>query len=47
MFTDLGRHILEDFQKIEGKIQGFVELNMGQKTEMTCFKNRVPTFTGN
>jgi hypothetical protein len=44
-FTDLGRHPLEVFQKIEGKIQGFVDLKLGQKMEMTVFKNKVPIFT--
>jgi hypothetical protein len=44
---ELGRHLLKDFQKIQGKIQGFVELKMGQKMKMTGFKNRVLTFTCN
>jgi len=43
--AELGRDFLEDFHKIEGKIQGFVELKMGQKMKMTGFKNRGPTFT--
>jgi len=45
IFADLGRQLLKAFQKIEGKIHGFVELKMGQKTEMTSFKNKLPTFT--
>jgi hypothetical protein len=40
-------HLLQDFYKIEGGIQRFVELKMSQQSEMTSFESGISTFACN
>ena len=40
-------HLLQDFEKIEGEVQGFVEHKISQQSKMTSFECGVSTFTCN
>ena len=40
-------HLLQDFEKIEGEVQGFVEQKMRKQSKMKRFESRVSAFTCN
>ena len=47
IFPPLRGHLLQAFEKIEGKVQVFVEQKMNQQSQMKSFESRVSTFTCN
>jgi hypothetical protein len=47
IFPHLRGHLLQAFEKIKGKVQGFIEQKMSQQSKMTSFEGGVSTFTCN